>query len=77
MQKSLARYFREDLRSSRAAAHLDAESFDSVLFAIEQLGHHLSRGEATGLGEYRRHLIKLAGELEVLYSEWPRRGAFQ
>jgi hypothetical protein len=52
-------HFRDELRDARAAALLDAEEFESILFAIERLGSCLlQRIEA--LSDYRSVLSDLA-----------------
>jgi len=52
-------YFRDELRDARAAALLDAEEFDSILFVIERLGSYLT-GQIGTLADYKNAIISLA-----------------
>lgn len=52
-------YFRDQLRTARAAVLRDAEAFPEILFAVERLGAFLL-GRPASLGEYRGVLVELA-----------------
>lgn len=65
------RYFRDELRAARAAALEDAEGFQPIVYAIEQLGSRLT-GDAHSLGRYEHALTALA-DTSPLSAEVPGR----
>jgi hypothetical protein len=56
-----ARYFRDQFRSARAAALLDAEGFQGILFALERLGCFLT-GAVSTLSKYQSAITQLANQ---------------
>ena len=59
MDKDVALYFRDALRTARAEALRDSESFEGIVFAIERLGSLLSKRRAN-LRRYEPFLTVLA-----------------
>jgi len=64
-------FFRDQLRTARAAALQDAEGFDQILFCLERLGLQLL-GVVGALGAYRSELVRLAAQTP-LADEIPRK----
>ncbi len=50
-------YYRDRIRQARYAALADAEGFEQVCFALEELGVHLL-GKQKDLGEYSKALLR-------------------
>jgi CBS domain-containing protein len=61
MDRSVALYFRDELRRARGAALRDAEGFGPILFTLERLGVYLT-GEVKGLRAYAGALGELASK---------------
>src|SRR5438105_8238615 len=59
MQRKKAIYFRGRFRAAREAAQHDAENFDQIIFALEQLGTHLCKSQGT-LASYANAIFALA-----------------
>jgi hypothetical protein len=53
------RFFRDELRSARAAALLDSEGYEPIVLALERLGSTLNR-KGHGLGDYKSALLEIA-----------------
>lgn len=59
LQPAHRRFFRDDLRTARAATLSDAENFSEILFALERLGTFMF-GVTASLGKYKPSLISIA-----------------
>lgn len=60
MERKKALYFRDRFRAAREAAQKNAENFDKIIFALEQLGMHLCKRQGNGLGNYMDAIFALA-----------------
>jgi hypothetical protein len=63
LEKDIALYFRDRLRSARDAVQRDSEAFLDIIHVVERLGsllQHESGGSGSGLGRYKTHLSGLA-----------------
>ena len=67
------RYFRDQLREGRAAALLGAEGFHPIVAALERLGSMLNP-KGQNLGNYRDHLLEIAGAARAAPTSEDRRG---
>ena len=59
LDKNAAQFFRDQLREARESAIRDAEAFDGVIFAIENLGRFL-QPTAKGLGNLKHCIVDIA-----------------
>jgi hypothetical protein len=63
------RFFRDELRSARAAALLDSEGYEPIVLALERLGSTLNR-KGHGLGDYKSALLEIARSDNSGLSTW-------
>jgi CBS domain-containing protein len=66
MKREVALYFRDRFRSAREAAQKDAEDFDEIIFALEQLGVYRCQEYGKGLGYYQPAIVTLACDYSPL-----------
>lgn len=65
LSKEAARYFRDRIRESRAAALKDAEAFLGIVVAIEGLGRFLDEKRVGEFGRVQPQIAKLGRGLAV------------
>jgi hypothetical protein len=67
-------FYRDHMRSARAAALADAEGFQDVLHSLELIGQMLV-GKVLGLRKYENEISSLAANSPLSYEiplEWPQ-----
>ena len=69
MNREATLHFRDELRTARAAALRDAETYQEIVLTLERLGAYLF-GTMANLGRYKNDIVKLA-EHSPMASEVP------